>query len=365
MVLDPTVSLENITKIFASKRDESKVVAVDDFNININQGEMVTLLGPSGCGKTTTLRMIAGFETPTEGNIYFEGQNVSNTPPNKRDTAMVFQSYGLFPHMTVMENISYGLRFKDMTKTEVKKKSEEIMELVGLSGYGGRNPGELSGGQQQRVALARSLVIEPKVLLFDEPLSNLDAKLRENMRNEIRKLQKKLSITSVYVTHDQIEAMSLSDRIVVMNEGRIEQIGEPEEVYYHPCNTFVADFIGKVNFIPGNIVEKKGEKIDIQIEGSLIEDIRITDYIDGRKDEEVKVVLRPESIEICEADQGRLEAKILRKEYLGSYIEYILELEDGNNITVNQFNPLNKREFEVDEDVTIDFAEEDLHLINK
>jgi len=364
MGLDKTVSLENITKIFGSKREE-KVVAVDDFSININQGEMVTLLGPSGCGKTTTLRMIAGFETPTKGTIYFEGKDVSRVPPNKRDTAMVFQSYGLFPHMTVKQNISYGLRFKQMSKSEVGKKTEEIMELVGLPEFGDRNPGELSGGQQQRVALARSLVIEPQVLLFDEPLSNLDAKLRENMRNEIRKLQKKLSITSVYVTHDQIEAMSLSDRIVVMNEGRIEQVGKPEEIYYRPCNAFVADFIGKVNFIPGEILEVNGNTMDIQIEGSVVKDIIINDHIKDQKEGEVTIVLRPESIKICEADQGRLEAQVVRKEYLGSYIEYVLKLEDENEITVNQFNPLNKREFEIDEKVTLDFEEEDLHLINK
>jgi iron(III) transport system ATP-binding protein len=359
-----TVSLENITKIFGSKREE-QVTAVDDFNININQGELVTLLGPSGCGKTTTLRMIAGFETPTNGKIYFGGENVSNVPPNKRNTAMVFQSYGLFPHMTVKENISYGLRFKEMTKAEVNKKTKQIMELVGLTGFEGRNPGELSGGQQQRVALARSLVIEPKVLLFDEPLSNLDAKLRENMRNEIRKLQKKLSITSIYVTHDQIEAMSLSDRIVVMNNGKIEQIGDPEEIYYRPCNAFVADFIGKVNFIPGEILEINEDKMDIQIEGSVIKDIAVNKYIKDQKEGEISIVLRPESIDICEADQGRLEAKVIRKEYLGSYIEYVLKSKEENEITVNQFNPLNKREFEIEEKVTIDFEKEDLHLINK
>lgn len=359
-----TVSLENITKIFGSKQEE-KVTAVDDFNININQGELVTLLGPSGCGKTTTLRMIAGFETPTNGKIYFEGENVSNVPPNKRNTAMVFQSYGLFPHMTVKDNISYGLRFKDMDKSEVNKKTKQIMELVGLPGFEDRNPGELSGGQQQRVALARSLIIEPKVLLFDEPLSNLDAKLRENMRNEIRKLQKKLSITSIYVTHDQIEAMSLSDRIVVMNNGKIEQIGDPEEIYYRPCNAFVADFIGKVNFIPGEILEINEDEMDIQIEGSVIKDIEVNKYIKDQREGEVTIVLRPESINICEADQGRLEAKVIRKEYLGSYIEYVLETKKENEITVNQFNPLNKREFEIDENVTIDFEEKDLHLINK
>lgn len=364
MDLDSTVSLKNITKIFGSKREE-KVTAVDDFNINIGQGELVTLLGPSGCGKTTTLRMIAGFETPTKGKIYFEGENVSNIPPNKRNTAMVFQSYGLFPHLTVKDNISYGLRFKEMNKSEIDKKTKEIMELVGLPGFENRNPGELSGGQQQRVALARSLIIEPQVLLFDEPLSNLDAKLRENMRNEIRKLQKELSITSIYVTHDQIEAMSLSDRIVVMNNGRIEQIGDPEEIYYRPCNAFVADFIGKVNFIPGEILEINENKIDIQIEGSVIKNIEINDYIKDQKEGEITIVLRPESIDICEAGQGRLAAKVIRKEYLGSYIEYVLITKNENEITVNQFNPLNKKEFEIDENVTIDFEEEDLHLINK
>ncbi len=358
-----TVVLKDITKIFASQREATKVVAVDEFNIEIKEGELVTLLGPSGCGKTTTLRMIAGFETPSSGQILFSGKDVSKVPPNKRDTAMVFQSYGLFPHMTVRANIGYGLRFKKLDKEKIKEETDKIMELVGLSGYGDRNPGELSGGQQQRVALARSLVIEPEVLLFDEPLSNLDAKLRENMRDEIRKLQKRLSITSVYVTHDQIEAMSISDRIVVMNKGKIEQVGCPEEIYYHPSNKFVADFIGKVNFIPGKVVGRKGESLDIEIEGSVINDVASTQYSKGK--DELVVVLRPEAIEIKPKGEGRLAADVIRKTYLGSYIEYVLELKDKNVITVHQFNPLHKVSFSVGDEVNIDFAEKDLHLISE
>jgi iron(III) transport system ATP-binding protein len=232
------LTLENITKIFPSRGNIAEVVAVHDVNLEIQKGELVTLLGPSGCGKTTTLRMIAGFEFPTSGTIALDGREINSLPPHKRDMSMVFQSYALFPHLTVFENIAYGLNVQRLNKKTIAERVGRVLDLVHLQGYGDRAPGQLSGGQQQRVALARALVMEPKVLLMDEPLSNLDAKLREEMRTEIRRIQKTLNITSVYVTHDQIEAMTLSDRIVVMNEGLIEQIGSPVEVcgqLYWPC----------------------------------------------------------------------------------------------------------------------------------
>src|SRR5512145_1719142 len=228
------LTLENITKVFPTRGNVGEVVAVHDVNLEIPKGELVTLLGPSGCGKTTTLRMIAGFEFPTSGRIVLDGKEINPLPPHQRDMSMVFQSYALFPHLTVFENIAYGLNVQKLSKKTITERVGRVLDLVHLKGYGDRAPGQLSGGQQQRVALARALVMEPKVLLMDEPLSNLDAKLRESMRTEIRRIQRSLGITSVYVTHDQIEAMTLSDRVVVMNKGLIEQVGTPVEVYRYP-----------------------------------------------------------------------------------------------------------------------------------
>ena len=219
------LELKDLTKSFGS--DSDKVMAVDHINLQVKEGDLVTLLGPSGCGKTTTLRMIAGFHTPTCGDVYIDGVSMNQIPPNKRPTAMVFQNYALFPHMTVFENIAYGLRIRKESNEEVKRKVDDIMNLIGLENLGDRQPRQLSGGQQQRVSLARALVMEPKVLLFDEPLSNLDAKLRVSTRLEIRKLQQRVGITSVYVTHDQEEAMMLSDKVVIMDRGVVQQVGSP------------------------------------------------------------------------------------------------------------------------------------------
>ena len=242
------VRLERISKIYNDPKTGKEFYAVNDVSLTIEPGSFVTLLGPSGCGKTTTLRMIAGFESPDAGEIYLGDEAINALTPNKRDTAMVFQSYALFPHYNVYDNVAYGLKLRKVPKKEMDERIAHILELVELTGMETRMTNQLSGGQQQRVALARAMVVEPSVLLFDEPLSNLDAKLRVSMRTEIRRIQQTLGITAVYVTHDQAEAMAISDQIIIMNKGVIAQIGTPEEVYHHPKNEFVADFIGEVNF---------------------------------------------------------------------------------------------------------------------
>ncbi|HEX9898097.1 MAG TPA: ABC transporter ATP-binding protein, partial [Candidatus Methylomirabilis sp.] len=238
------VVLERVSKRFG------QTVAVDGVSLTIEPGELVTLLGPSGCGKTTTLRIVAGLETATSGRVFIGDAEVTHLPPNARDVTMVFQSYALFPHLTVFENVAYGLRVLKRPEAELRKAVLGVLELVGMPGLDARNPSALSGGQQQRVAVARALVMQPKVLLFDEPLSNLDAKLRKRMREEIRLLQQRLGITAIYVTHDQAEALAISDRIVVMDRGRVSQIGTPLELYKAPANRFVAEFIGEANFLP-------------------------------------------------------------------------------------------------------------------
>ncbi|MDR0998991.1 MAG: ABC transporter ATP-binding protein, partial [Treponema sp.] len=253
-----SVSLENITKVYKNTRGRPDVVAVHESSFVVKAGDLVTLLGPSGCGKTTTLRMIAGFDLPTTGRILIGQQDVTMLPPNLRDTATVFQSYGLFPHMTVGENVAYGLKLRKIPAEEIRKKVAETLSMVGLADYADRASGQLSGGQQQRVALARSLIVEPSVLLLDEPLSNLDALLREQMRVEIRRIQKTLGITAVYVTHDRIEAMSLSDMVIVMKDGEIKQMGSPKTIYEEPDSIFVAGFVGRVTFFPVEILGKTG-----------------------------------------------------------------------------------------------------------
>ena len=247
------VRLEHISKIYQDPKTGKDFYAVKDNSLVIEPGEFVTLLGPSGCGKTTTLRMIAGFESPDEGEIYLGDEAINALTPNKRDTAMVFQSYALLPHYNVFDNVAYGLKLRHVPKEEIRERVMKILDLVELTGMEGRMTNQLSGGQQQRVALARALVIEPSVLLFDEPLSNLDAKLRVTMRTEIRRIQQEVGITAIYVTHDQSEAMALSDRIIIMRSGVVEQIGTPQEIYYHPVNEFVADFIGEANFLQGRL----------------------------------------------------------------------------------------------------------------
>ena len=317
------LSLEKITKVFPPRGGATEVTAVSDVNLEIQKGELVTLLGPSGCGKTTTLRMIAGFEFPTSGKIILDGEEINTLPPHKRGMSMVFQSYAIFPHLDVFENIAYGLNVQKIPKKTINEKVDRVLSLVHLEGMGKRAPNQLSGGQQQRVALARALVMEPKVLLMDEPLSNLDAKLREEMRTEIRRIQKEMNITSVYVTHDQIEAMTLSDRIVVMDQGFIQQIGTPVDVYRFPQTKFVANFIGRANFIPAKVVSKNEKKLDVAVFGKVL----ITQGGDHTysKDDPVTLIVRPEMMKIKK--HGELfEGIIRRAAYLGNCIEYDVEV---------------------------------------
>ncbi|WP_119393048.1 ABC transporter ATP-binding protein [Taklimakanibacter lacteus] len=327
------VRLQAVAKRFGA------VTAVDDIDLLIEPGTLVTLLGPSGCGKTTTLRMIAGLEMPTSGSVFIGGKDVTLLPPNERDVSMVFQSYALFPHMTVMENVSFGLRESNLSREAQRAKAQEGLALVGLTGFDDRLPSELSGGQQQRVAVARALVLEPQVLLFDEPLSNLDAKLRRKMREDIREIQLKLGLTAVYVTHDQEEALAVSDKIVVMNKGRIAQEGTPADLYQRPADAFVADFIGSANLVPGEIVarDRKKKKVTVGLGKSKL--VLPANGISGDK---VFLVIRPSGVLLDgkAAKSDSLPAKVARATYLGSHWEYTLDAA-GQSIFVIQ--PVGKR----------------------
>ena len=310
-----TVRFERVTKTYG------EVVAVRDLDFEIAPGSLVTLLGPSGCGKTTTLRLIAGLEMANSGTIRIGDADVTRLAATERDVSMVFQSYALFPHMTVHENVSYGLNVGRRPKHEVREKADEGLALVGLSGLGERLPSELSGGQQQRVAVARALVLEPQVLLFDEPLSNLDAKLRRRVREDIRELQQKLGITSVYVTHDQQEALAVSDRIIVMNSAVIAQEGSPHELYEAPADVFVADFIGDANLVDGEVTAIDGETATVRI-GPVEARLRRRTFSLGS----AKVAIRPESVvlEPRRADAG-IPGTVAKAVYLGSHMEYTVE----------------------------------------
>jgi len=306
------VRLEGIAKRFGN------TVAVDDVTLDIPAGRLVTLLGPSGCGKTTTLRMIAGLEQPTSGRVFIGDEDVTLLPAANRNTTMVFQSYALFPHLTVFENTAYGLRVLRRPEEEIRRRVGEVLVLVGLPGLERRWPGQLSGGQQQRVALARALIMRPRVLLFDEPLSNLDAKLRKRVRADIRMLQQDLGITSVYVTHDQAEALAISDVVVVMNQGRIEQIGTPTDLYRRPASHFVADFIGEANLLPA------------QVEDGAV---RVGQYRFPYRQAGIgagpaTLMARPEAIRVSSGGDG-LSGRIRSAFFMGTYCDYIIETEAG------------------------------------
>lgn len=351
------IRIEHVSKIYQDPKTGKDFKAVDDANIVIEPGQFITLLGPSGCGKTTTLRMIAGFESPDEGEIYLGDEPINELTPNKRDTAMVFQSYALFPHYNVFDNVAYGLKLRKMDKDVIKEKVMKILDLVELSGMEGRMTNQLSGGQQQRVALARALVVEPSVLLFDEPLSNLDAKLRVSMRTEIRKIQQRVGITAVYVTHDQSEAMALSDKIIIMNKGVVAQIGTPEEIYYHPESEFVADFIGEANFIRGTLLEKNGSKGVMDVYGTRVE-VDNADNIEAG--EECTMVLRPESA-VIDVD-GQLPCEVTLSCFMGSYQNYQVKVGDFL-VKITDFNPKHKRIFKEGEKAFVKFNACDIHML--
>jgi iron(III) transport system ATP-binding protein len=300
--------------------------AVAGVSFTVEAGTLVTLLGPSGCGKTTTLRMIAGLELPSEGRILIAGRDVTNLSATQRDVSMVFQSYALFPHMSVLENVCYGLRRSGQRKAEAADRAREGLKQVGLAGFEERQPSELSGGQQQRVALARALVLKPSVLLFDEPLSNLDARLRRQMREEIRELQQRLGLTVVYVTHDQQEAMAVSDRIIVMNAGRIEQQGAPRDLYERPATPFLARFMGESNPARGSVRRLAPGKIRVRL-GEADVEIADTEAADG----EATVAVRPEAITVEPAPgpAGTLSGKIVKASYLGTHMEYSIDTAAG------------------------------------
>ena len=359
------VKLVNITKIFTDPaHPEKKVHAVNNANIEVADGEFVTFLGPSGCGKTTTLRIISGFENPTEGEVWISGKMVNDQPPNRRDTSMVFQSYAIFPHLSVGQNIGFGLELKERPKKEIKQEVEKIMKVMDLKDLVNRRPDQLSGGQQQRVALARAIINRPGVLLFDEPLSNLDAKLRDQMRLEIRRIQQTFGITSIYVTHDQSEAMTVSDRIVVMNEGNIMQTGTPFEIYSRPANNFVADFIGRVNFFEGTAVLSDKEGIEVRFAGGAVKKIASSsgEIMDGGP---VLVTVRPESLRLYHSQErkGFIDGKISKSVYLGPVVEYEIDTGSGKPVLAVTHNPVEEGFFKLGEKVTADFNPVSAHVL--
>lgn len=351
------VRLEHISKIYQDPKTGTDFYAVKDTSLTIEPGSFATLLGPSGCGKTTTLRMIAGFESPDEGEIYLGDEPINALTPNKRDTAMVFQSYALLPHYNVFDNVAYGLKMRKVPKAEITRRVMDILSLVELEGMEGRMAYQLSGGQQQRVALARALVIEPSVLLFDEPLSNLDAKLRVSMRTEIRRIQQEVGITAIYVTHDQSEAMAISDEIIIMNKGVVAQKGTPQEIYYHPNSEFVADFIGEANFLRGTVSAIEGGYALMQIEGHPIKAATQEGIEVGK---EYTLVLRPESARLSQ-EEG-LPCEVTLSCFMGSYQNYHVKVGD-TLVKLTEHNPKNRRIYEVGENCRLAFGPDDVHIL--
>jgi len=351
------VRLEHISKIYRDPKTKKEFYAVQDTTLDIEPGTFVTLLGPSGCGKTTTLRMIAGFESPDEGEIYLGGEPINALTPNKRDTAMVFQSYALLPHYNVFDNVAYGLKLRKLPKDEIRRKVFDILKLVELEGMESRMTNQLSGGQQQRVALARALVLEPGVLLFDEPLSNLDAKLRVTMRTEIRRIQQQVGITAIYVTHDQSEAMSISDKIIIMSKGKVEQIGTPQEVYYHPNSRFVADFIGEANFLDAHVDHASNGLAIISVAG---QQLTVRNHTNVPAGSDAALVLRPEACSLSE--EGLLACEVTLSTFMGSYQYYHVSV-GGRTVQITDYNPVGKRIFAVGDKAMLNFDPNGVYIL--
>ena len=345
------VKFENITKKF------NETVAVDNVSCIFEAGTLTTLLGPSGCGKTTSLRIIAGLERATSGKILVDNEDVTILPATDRDVSMVFQSYALFPHMSVIENVSYGLKMINVNKEEYTEKAFETLKLVNLDGYENRMPSELSGGQQQRVAVARAIVLKPKVLLFDEPLSNLDAKLRRQVREDIREIQQKLGVTTIYVTHDQEEALAISDKVIVMNKAVIAQQGSPKDLYNFPKNKFVANFIGDANDVSAEIINKQSDTYELKLAEMSVK-IKSNQDLNGK----VTLALRPEKIKIEKNnDNNCIHATIKNASFVGSSYQYILNSKIGNLYVVSgDTNDV----FKVGEEVFLSINEKDIKILS-
>jgi len=353
-VPDIHLRLDHVTKKFG------ETTAVDDVSFDVPRGSFATLLGPSGCGKTTTLRMIAGFYDPDAGDILVSGRRINDLPAHRRGTAMVFQDYALFPHMTVRDNVAYGLRVAGIAKDERERRVNETLEFVGLAKLGDRWPNQLSGGQQQRVAVGRALVLRPEVLLLDEPLSNLDAKLRVQLRWELRSLQQRLGMTFVYVTHDQDEALSLSDWIAVMNAGRVEQAGTPWEIYYHPKTSFLADFVGAVNLVPATVRDARGDDVTVAFgERSLT--VRAPAGVALAAGTAVRLCVRPEALGLARhGASNTLPGTVARRAFLGDLMRYWVTV-DGREWIVDQPDPGAGSPY--DGEVSIEVRPERVHLI--
>ncbi|MDD6042254.1 MAG: ABC transporter ATP-binding protein [Eubacteriaceae bacterium] len=339
------IELRNISKSF----DDTLVL--DDFNLKVNENEFITLLGPSGCGKTTTLRIVGGFETPDSGQVFFEGRDITNVPPNKRHLNTVFQKYALFPHMNIEQNIAFGLKISGKSDQYIKDKVKYALKLVNLDGFEKRKIDSLSGGQQQRIAMARAIVNEPKVLLLDEPLGALDLKLRQDMQYELIRLKNELGITFLFVTHDQEEALTMSDKVVVMNGGRIQQMGTPEEIYNEPENAFVADFIGDSNILDGIMVEDKVVKICDTVFPCIDEGF-------GRN-KPVDVVIRPEDLIIRKPGEGRLDGEVIHNVFIG--VHYEMEIQAGGFTWLAQ----NTESFPVGTKVSLNVTPENIQIMHK
>ena len=342
------------------KKNFGPVQVVHDFNMSIEKGEFVSFLGPSGCGKTTVLRMIAGFETPSDGQIHINGKEQTSLKPNQRNIGMVFQAYALFPNMNVFDNVAFGLKVAGKPKAEIKERVTEMLQLIKLDHLADRYPYQMSGGQQQRVALARALAPKPEVLLLDEPLSALDAKIRISLREEIRQIQQKLGITTIFVTHDQEEALSISDRIVVMNAGRADQIGTPFEIYNKPQTRFVASFVGTLNMLSAKVVDPSQGTVEIANKTFSLAD----QLLGMKKGEQISIALRPEAASMIKSEghDSSLEGKVVSRNFLGSVIRTRVEIA-GNTVSFDMFNNPNMMPPSTGETATIHFASNDLLVV--
>lgn len=361
------VRIQNLSKRFG------QLYAVKDVTLHIQKGDFYTFLGPSGCGKTTLLRIIAGFTTPDEGDVYFDDQRMNNIPPWERNIGMVFQSYALWPHLTVFENIAFGLKERKIPKSSLHDKVYTALKMVNLEGMENRRPSQLSGGQQQRVALARTLVIEPRLLLLDEPLSNLDAKLRIQMRNELVRLQQELGITTIYVTHDQEEALAISTQIAVMSKGEVIQQGSPKEIYEAPWNRAVAEFVGTSNFLEGTVTKIEGDYVHLESQdiGNLFVLWKTSFNEPPNIGKSLIINIRPESIQflnVTSSDEtsqlNRIKGKIINSFYLGSLIQYEIEITSDIRLRVNASNPRNLPILQRKEPVILTFSPQDAMLLH-